>query len=143
MSPTNDIAGSVSPGGSLRPKGVKQAKRETRPLLASPATLAEALSAIDAAQQIVVLAGAGISVSCGVPDFRSADGVYAIANQMGLALSDPQELFDLAFFDDDPQPFYSFASRLWPRPGSIEPGGKRNTPLPARCDRPVTLFVNP
>jgi len=100
--------------------------RQPRPLLASPSTLAEALAAIDAARHIVVLAGAGISVSCGVPDFRSEDGVYAIAQKMGLELSDPQDLFDLAFFEEDPQPFYTFAGRLWPRPGKIEPGTARD-----------------
>ena len=37
-------------------------------------------------KNIVVLAGAGISVSCGIPDFRSHDGLYNTLNyQVGDA----------------------------------------------------------
>ena len=49
----------------------------------------------------MVLVGAGISVSCGVPDFRSRNGLYALAQRLGLELNDPQELFDIHCFDDD------------------------------------------
>ena len=62
----------------------------------------------------MVVCGAGISVSAGVPDFRSAGGVYQIVRQMGLPVSEPQELFDIACFDDDPETFYKFAHVLWP-----------------------------
>ena len=31
-------------------------------------------------KNIIVLAGAGISVSCGIPDFRSGDGLYNTLN---------------------------------------------------------------
>jgi len=33
---------------------------------------------------------------------------------MGLDLDDPQQLFDLEFFKDNPQPFYQFAHHLYP-----------------------------
>lgn len=69
----------------------------------------------------MVLVGAGISVSCGVPDFRSENGLYALAQRLGLELNDPQELFDIHCFDDDEGVnFYKFAHVLWPRPG-IQP----------------------
>jgi NAD-dependent SIR2 family protein deacetylase len=32
---------------------------------------------LQSCSQILVLAGAGISVSCGIPDFRSPQGLYA------------------------------------------------------------------
>lgn len=39
--------------------------------------LEEVAAAIAKAQNILVLTGAGVSTSCGIPDFRSANGVYA------------------------------------------------------------------
>ena len=38
------------------------------------------VSEISKRKNIVVLAGAGISVSCGIPDFRSRDGLYNTLN---------------------------------------------------------------
>jgi NAD-dependent SIR2 family protein deacetylase len=52
----------------------------------------------------MVLVGAGISVSSGVPDFRSENGLYALVETLGLALDDPQDLFSIEAFDDDPAP---------------------------------------
>ena len=38
-------------------------------------------------KNIIVLVGAGISVSCGIPDFRSNDGLYNTLNyQVGAAM---------------------------------------------------------
>lgn len=52
------------------------------------------------------MSGAGISVSCGVPDFRSPGGLYErIKREMGL--TDPQAIFDFDLFRSDPTPFYS------------------------------------
>lgn len=72
-------------------------------------------------RNVVVLAGAGISVSCGIPDFRSSDGLYATLDCAALGLSCPEDLFDLESFTDDPRPFYKFASTLL-HPGTIRPG---------------------
>lgn len=56
--------------------------------------------------RIMVVSGAGISVSCGVPDFRSPGGLYErIKREMGM--SDPQAIFDFELFRTDPAPFYS------------------------------------
>jgi NAD+-dependent protein deacetylase sirtuin 1 len=47
-------------------------------------------------------------VSCGIPDFRSAGGVYdSIAARFDLP--QPECLFDLEYFKHDPRPFYLFA----------------------------------
>ena len=40
-------------------------------------TLTDVVELIRKSQKIVVLTGAGVSVSCGIPDFRSRDGIYA------------------------------------------------------------------
>jgi len=37
-----------------------------------------------------------------------------MVEEMGLPLHDPQCLFDLEFFRDDPHPFYAFAHKLYP-----------------------------
>lgn len=65
-------------------------------------------------RNIAVLTGAGISVSCGVPDFRSKGvGLYSVLDCAALGLSCPEELFDWEFFQNNPNPFFQFAKRLY------------------------------
>ena len=45
---------------------------------------------IQQSNNIIVLTGAGISVSCGIPDFRSKDGLYAKLAVDFPELPDPQ-----------------------------------------------------
>lgn len=68
---------------------------------------------IAAARNIVVLTGAGVSVSCGIPDFRSKGGLYdTVLERFGL--HDPQAIFDLEEFKMDPSLFYAFAKDVMP-----------------------------
>ncbi|MCJ1281809.1 Sir2 histone deacetylase Hst2 [Xylographa opegraphella] len=64
-------------------------------------------------QKIVVMTGAGISTSAGIPDFRSPDtGIYA--NLAKLNLPHPEAVFDISFFRSNPNPFYMLAHELYP-----------------------------
>ena len=50
-----------------------------------------------------------VSVSCGIPDFRSRDGVYARLAVEYPDLPDPQAMFDIEYFKKNPRPFFKFA----------------------------------
>ncbi|POS85344.1 hypothetical protein EPUL_004185 [Erysiphe pulchra] len=58
--------------------------------LESGSELQEIADALGRSKKVVVLTGAGISTNCGIPDFRSKDGLYSlIQNQYEAALKDP------------------------------------------------------
>ncbi|GBG30078.1 NAD-dependent deacetylase sir2D [Hondaea fermentalgiana] len=78
------------------------------------ATPADVVRALRNAKHVVVLVGAGISQSCGIPDFRSPAGIYALVENMDLGLPQAECLFDKSYFEDDPEPFYKFAHILYP-----------------------------
>ncbi|EKM82003.1 hypothetical protein AGABI1DRAFT_126352 [Agaricus bisporus var. burnettii JB137-S8] len=66
-------------------------------------TIEDAVKLIQGSRRIMILTGAGISVSCGIPDFRSRDGLYASIKARGeYELDDPQQMFDIQYFKDDP-----------------------------------------
>eukprot|EP00835_Amoeboradix_gromovi_P004486 NODE_352_length_10276_cov_0.244178.p2 type:complete len:458 gc:universal NODE_352_length_10276_cov_0.244178:4847-6220(+) len=69
---------------------------------------------LEKSNKILVLSGAGISVSAGIPDFRSANGLYSQLLKEYPELSEPQEMFDLNVFKENPNIFYSFAYKIYP-----------------------------
>lgn len=78
-------------------------------------TIDDAVDLIRSSQRILILTGAGISVSCGIPDFRSRDGLYAsLVEKPAYELDDPQQMFDISYFKENPAVFYSFASQIYP-----------------------------
>ena len=62
-------------------------------------------------KRIVILTGAGISVSAGIPDFRSpGTGVYA--NLQKYKLGRPEDIFTLPYFKEKPEPFFEFSKEF-------------------------------
>ena len=62
-------------------------------------------------KKIVVCTGAGISVSAGIPDFRSKDvGLYDNLEKMGYKLPTPESIFTLEYFNEHPGAFYKLAN---------------------------------
>src|SRR5277367_5162795 len=52
-------------------------------------------------RKIVVVAGAGISVSAGIPDFRSSHGLFKTLRSEHKLKSSGKELFDASVYKDD------------------------------------------
>ncbi|KAL1748986.1 DHS-like NAD/FAD-binding domain-containing protein [Schizophyllum fasciatum] len=77
--------------------------------------LHELSRAVVKSSKIVVVTGAGISCSCGIPDFRSSDGLYALVKkQYPNVVLKGRDLFDASLFRDTTSTavFYTFISQL-------------------------------
>ncbi|KAF1833576.1 NAD-dependent histone deacetylase SIR2 [Decorospora gaudefroyi] len=59
------------------------------------------LSVLHKKRKIVVIAGAGISVSAGIPDFRSAGGLFKTLKKDHKLKSSGKDLFDASVYQDD------------------------------------------
>ncbi|KAI9794687.1 MAG: NAD-dependent histone deacetylase sir2 [Piccolia ochrophora] len=82
-------------------------------------TIDDAVDLLKKSKNIIVLTGAGISTSLGIPDFRSDGGLYSKLEHLGL--SDPQEVFDIEIFREDPSIFYSIACDILPSTNDFSP----------------------
>ncbi|UZP45917.1 hypothetical protein NXS19_013729 [Fusarium pseudograminearum] len=86
-------------------------------------TVDDAVDLIAKCNNIVLITGAGISTSLGIPDFRSkGTGLYSKLEHLGL--SDPQEVFDIGVFKQDPTIFYSVAKDILPSTDKYTPTHK-------------------
>lgn len=65
------------------------------------------------ARKIAVFTGAGISTASGIPDFRSAAGIYPAESNTSV--------FDLSLFRRDPDVFYTFARTFYPTISNAQP----------------------
>ena len=74
---------------------------------------------LENATSLVVFTGAGISVPSGIPDFRSADGIY---NQKSKLRYSPEEIISHSFYVSHPEEFYEFYKEKM-----CYPNAKRNT----------------
>jgi NAD-dependent histone deacetylase SIR2 len=83
-------------------------------------TVDDAVQLLKKSKNIIVLTGAGISTSLGVPDFRSEGGLYSRIKQE-FGLEDPQEVFNIELFREDPAIFYRVAKDILPSTESFSP----------------------
>jgi|MDSW01.2.fsa_nt_gb NAD-dependent deacetylase sirtuin 2 len=99
-------------GGEGEPSG--EAEEDLEPLLSSfdVAGVAEYIKS-GKCGNIIFMAGAGISVSAGIPDFRTpGTGLYD--NLQKYDLPHPTAVFELDYFQENPAPFYLLAKELYP-----------------------------
>ncbi|KAK3051591.1 NAD-dependent histone deacetylase sir2 [Extremus antarcticus] len=76
-------------------------------------TINDAAALLRDRKNIMVITGAGISTSLGIPDFRSKEtGFYSKLVEMGI--NEPEIVFDIEEFDLDPRTFYTLAADILP-----------------------------
>lgn len=90
-----------------------------RKLLENVTKIEDVVHLLSTCNNIIVLTGAGVSVSCGIPDFRSRDGIYSRLAVDYPNLPDPQAMFCISYFNKDPRPFFKFAREIYP--GQFKP----------------------
>jgi NAD-dependent deacetylase len=70
------------------------------------------------ARRIAVLTGAGVSTPSGIPDFRSASGLYSDERNANV--------FDIAEFRRNPENYYRFAREFYPILMNAQPNATHN-----------------
>lgn len=72
---------------------------------------------IKSSRRIVALTGAGVSTLSGIPDFRSAGGVYS--KKFGTL--SVEKILDIDFFNNHPDIFYAWAKDGWYKMHDYQP----------------------
>ncbi|XP_034540941.1 SIRT1 domain-containing protein [Notolabrus celidotus] len=107
-------AHSSGSGSDQEKSSVSSVKSSSRGGLASVGRLVK----LGRCKKVVVVAGAGISTASGIPDFRTpGTGLYANLEKYNIPY--PEAVFNIDYFTNDPQPFFSLAKALYP--GSHRP----------------------
>merc|ERR1712019_293645 len=69
-------------------------------------------------RNIVIMCGAGISTSAGIPDFRTpGTGLYDNLQKFHLPFA--EAVFEMNYFRSKPHAFYELAREMWP--GNFQP----------------------
>ncbi|KAF7224670.1 NAD-dependent protein deacetylase sirtuin-3 [Nothobranchius furzeri] len=100
----------------------KKSRTSSDPLRATSSSLSSSQSGLSSVallvkrgrcKKVVVVAGAGISTASGIPDFRTpGTGLYANLEKYNVPY--PEAIFNIDYFSNDPQPFFSLAKFLYP-----------------------------
>ena len=61
-------------------------------------------------KRIVIFSGAGLSTNSGIPDFRSANGIYSEKTKMNIS---PEEIISHSFFMNNPNIFMNSIFLKW------------------------------
>ena len=70
------------------------------------------IKALENSSKVIVLVGAGVSVSAGIPDFRSpGTGLYSQLSK--YKLPSPEAIFEIGYFKQNPEPFRKLAIEMW------------------------------
>jgi len=95
---------------AVAPKLIEAPPRAVRAVVERSEEVAQLISS---SSRIVVLTGAGISASSGIPTFRDEGGFYAdVAKEFGI--TSPEELSDINFFRQNPRPWFKKMSAIVP-----------------------------
>lgn len=131
-----------------QPRAMDNPQSALRTPLAGVSTLEDAARLIRASHRILVVAGAGVSVAAGVPDFRSPHtGFYDVLQRSGnsalASVGEAQEVFDLRVFNAEPEIFFGVAHLLYDRLGERDAAPSlhnvsptHNHPTPPSQSRP-------
>lgn len=100
-------------GGSLRPRDLSKAPKKERALQSLDIHGVADYIKEKEPRNVLVACGAGVSVSAGIPDFRTpGTGLYD--NLGDYDLPNPQSMFEIGFFESNPGPFWDLAKHLYP-----------------------------